>query len=295
MFGSIIGDFAGSIYEYDEFKDSRNKIINLKRRLEILDKNRPLITEKHFLSDDTILTIAILDSILNEKSYSKTLREYGLKYGSEKLGRENYFDYMFSPDFIKWCKGLTEGKSCGSGAAMRVSPVGFLYNDLSTVRSEAIKSAKPTHNNLDAISSAQAVAVAINYLRREKETSDSPISISFEDDMKTILNSILDYNFYNPCSLEVMQRSNTFKRSGKAIVIDALNVIFDPSSDNFENCIRNAVSIGGDTDTIACIVGGIAEAKFGVPLDLRNQVVEYLPTDFFYLLQEGYKLVKIKK
>ena len=95
MYGAIIGDIAGSIYEYDEFMNSEKGIINLEKRLEILS-NTDLIDENCFYSDDTILTIAILDSILNNSGYEDKLKEYGLRYGTEKLNKPNYFEYMFS-------------------------------------------------------------------------------------------------------------------------------------------------------------------------------------------------------
>lgn len=281
MIGSIIGDFAGSIYEYDEFKDSFKKIINLERRLEILS-DKHLITEEHFFSDDTILTVAIIDSILNQKSYKDNLRDYGLKYGSEKLGRENYFDYMFSPDFLEWCHKRKEGISKGSGSAMRVSPIGFLYNDANTVRKEARKSALVTHNEINAIEGAQAIALTNYYARNNRSN----------EDIKKILKELYNYELSSmSVPLETLQKTNVFKYSCKSIVLAALSVFFSPLSNSFEQCIRNAISIGGDTDTIACIVGGLAEARFGVPLYLRNQAIEYLPVDFVYIINEGYKMV----
>lgn len=124
MYGSIIGDIAGSIYEYDEFNNSEKSIINLEKRQEILYK-KDLIEENCFFSDDTILTIAILDSILNGISYSDKLKEYGLKYGKEKLNKPNYFEYMFSSNFTQWCKGEKEGNSIGNGCMMRIAPIVF--------------------------------------------------------------------------------------------------------------------------------------------------------------------------
>lgn len=281
MIGSIIGDFAGSIYEYDEFKDSKKGVINLERRLEILS-SKALITPKHFLSDDTILTVAIIDCIVNNKPYEDTLREYGIKYGSEKLNRPNYFDYMFSPDFLEWCHKRKEGISKGSGSAMRVAPIGHLYNNAFTVRKEAKKSAIVSHNNEDAIKGAEAIAIANYFARKGRNNAN----------IKKILNILYEYSYASmSVPLETLQQTNTFKYACKDIVLASLSVFLSPSSNNFEQCIRNAVSIGGDADTIACIVGGLAEARFGVPLSLRNQVIEFLPTEFVYTINEGYKLI----
>lgn len=100
MYGAIIGNIVDFIYEYDEFNNSE-------KRLKILTI-KDLIEEK-FFSNDTILTIAILDSILNGFSYADKLKEYGLKYGTEKLDKPNYFEYMFSRGFTQCCKGQKEG------------------------------------------------------------------------------------------------------------------------------------------------------------------------------------------
>ena len=107
MLGAVIGDLAGSIYEYDEFK-SKEK--NIDKRMEILNKDN-LIEKNSFYSDDTILTIAVLDAILEGKDYETVLREYGLKYYQDVPNtKANHFKYMFSPEFIKWCRGKSEGK-----------------------------------------------------------------------------------------------------------------------------------------------------------------------------------------
>lgn len=276
MLGGIIGDAAGGPYEYNEFLN-RNEKIDIKRRLEIY--NKPLISNESFFSDDTISTIAVLDAILNFVSYGDKLREYGKKYGSEKLNKENYFEYMYPERYMQWCRGEIEGNSKGSGAAMRVSPVGYLFNTSHDIRVGAMRSAIPSHNSEEAIESAKVVALIIYFLRKGKT----------KEEIKFIIESYYGFNLH--FSLEYLQQNNIFKFNAKDIIVPAINVFFDESSNSFENCIRNAISIGGDTDTIAKIVGDFAAIRYGVPLYLRNQIIERLPKEFVYLLNEGQKRV----
>lgn len=276
MYGAIIGDIVGSIYEYEEFLNSSKNTINLAKRLEIL-KKESLINEENFYSDDTILTVAILDSILNEVEYETKLKEYGLKYGREKLNKDNYFDYMFSPNFIKWCKGEKEGKSNGNGCLMRIAAVGFLYNSLSEVEENAELATIPSHNNENAIRAAKVVSTVI-YLAKMGHLKNEIIEY-----LKEKYAIKLEYN------LEALQRSYIFDMTVNVLEI-CLYIVF--TSENYEMAIRNAISIGGDTDTIACIVGSMAEALYGVPKALIDEAKSKLPKEFIKLLEEGYERMK---
>ena len=275
MLGAIIGDLTGSLDEYQEFKDSLKKTINLKRRLERLHKQE-LIEEESFYSDDTILTIAILDAILNNESYESKLKEYGLKYKDEIPKNIDYFDYMFSPGFIKWCNSNEVGKSIGNGSAMRVSSVGYLFNDEETVLKEAEKATIPSHNTKEAVDAASAVALSI-YLARKglnRELIKEIISTKF--------NYKLDYD------LEELRKVYLFDGSYKVV---PLCIYVALSSNSFEESIRKAVSIGGDTDTIACITGSISEALFGIPDKYIDKAYSKLPNEFVKLLKKGYERI----
>ncbi len=269
MLGAIIGDLAGSVYEYDEFKSVKR---NIDRRVEVLKKDN-LIDKDSFYSDDTILTIAILDAILEGKSYEEVLREYGLKYYKDVPNtKANHFKYMFSPEFIKWCKGEIEGKSMGNGALMRVSPIGYLFNDLDIIYKETEKATIPSHDSALAIVSAKALNNLI-YLERKGYSKES-LKLKF-------------YPFSK--SLDKIRLTNSFDSS--CLVFDnCLTAFFE--SNSFEEAIRNAVSLGGDTDTIGAITGAIAEAYYGVPLELKDQALEKLPNDFVLKLEKGYQKVK---
>lgn len=273
MYGAIIGDIAGSIYEYDEFNNSERGLINLEKRLEILSK-KDLIEDNCFFSDDTILTIAILDSILNGISYADKLKEYGLKYGTEKLNKPNYFEYMFSNNFTQWCKGEEAGNSVGNGCMMRIAPIGFLYNSLEEIEENSELATKPSHNNAIAIRASKAVSSVI-YLARTGSSKSEIIEF-----LKDRYDINLDHN------LEELRKTYLFDATCNVLEICLYIVL---SSNDYEAAIRNAISIGGDTDTIACIVGGMAEALYGVPKHLIEIAKNKLPIEFNELLENGYK------
>lgn len=275
MLGAIIGDLAGSVDEYQEFKDSLNKTINLKRRLERLHKEE-LIDDNSFYSDDTILTIAILDAILNNQSYEAKIKEYGLKYKDKIPNNIDYFKYMFSPGFIKWCESSEVGTSIGNGSAMRISSVGYLFNDEETILKEAEKTTIPSHNSKEAVTAASSVALSI-YLARKglnKEKIKEIISTKF--------NYSLDYD------LDILRKEYLFDGTYKVV---PLCIYLSLSSNSFEESIRKAISIGGDTDTIACITGSISEALFGIPDKYIDKVYSKLPDEFVKLLKIGYKRI----
>ena len=275
MLGSIIGDIAGSIYEYDEFNNSEKGIINLEKRLEILSK-KELIEKDCFYSDDTILTIAILDSILNGFEYADKLKEYGLKYGTEKLNKPNYFEYMFSNNYTKWCNGEKDGDSIGNGSMMRIAPIGFLFDSLEEVEKNAELATIPSHNNTKSIRAAKIISSVI-YLAR---IGSSKIEII--DFLKSKYDVNLEYN------LEELQRTYLFDATCNVLEI-CLYILF--LSNDYESAIRKAISIGGDTDTIACIVGGMAEALYGIPQHLIELGKSKLPSSFNELLEEGYEKI----
>ena len=132
MLGAIIGDVAGSALEVKEIKSMKNKSkISYEEKMKIMDKNTPLFNEKCDTTDDSCLTVAIMDAILNNKSYEESLREYGLKeldYGLDKYGRSR-----FGGGFTNWLNGDSRCDSYGNGCAMRISPVGFLFDNIECI------------------------------------------------------------------------------------------------------------------------------------------------------------------
>lgn len=277
MYGAIIGDLAGSMYEYLEYIDSEKGIINLEARKLILNKP-DLIDDRSFYSDDTILTIAILDGLLNNKSYTKVLKEYGLKYKLAVPKSVPYFKYMFSPGFISWCEGRKKGNSYGNGAAMRISPIGYLFDDKKLICNEVIKSTRPSHNTAQAINGAEAVALTI-YMARKNINPDL-----IKEYIVNRYGFDLNYDFDN------LLCTNTFNSSCEETVKQSLYLLF--SSDSFKEAVQKAISIGGDTDTTASITGSMAEALFGIPNDLIKQANEFLPLEFKANLVRGYSKIK---
>lgn len=280
MLGGIIGDLAGTKYEYQEFLDLKNNIINIERRKNILNAHTKLLTDDSFISDDSILTIAIAEAILYNRDYKESLKKYGQKY-SEILKRDNFFKSPFSPSFVKWINSNDKGTSYGNGAAMRVSPIAYLFDNLEKIQLEAMKSSIPTHNNEQAIKGAKCIASTI-YLARKKVP-------------KNIIKNyvIKNYKYELNYRLEDLQKTNTFNGTAEKTVPQSVFAFLE--SDNFEDSIRKAISIGGDTDTIACMTGSIAEAYYGIPKELEDKALELLPTELKNVVITVYKLMNKEK
>ena len=257
MLGAIIGDMAGSIYEYGQIKGVSS----------IEPKN--IIEDNSFYSDDTILTMAIADAILSGEDYGEKLREYALKYKSFHPTDLPYFKTVFSPNFEKWAKGNEQGESRGNGAMMRVSPVGYLFNNERDVERNAILSTIPSHNSDEAIDCARIVALVILYARLGY-TKDE---IAKKLHLQISKPNITKFNYTCADTIGVCMYS---LYHGK----------------NFEECIRIALSFGGDTDTNACIVGSMAEAMYGIGEDLKKQALAKLPPEFVDILQRSYSKIE---
>ena len=229
MIGAIIGDLAGSIYEFEQIKNTHNVEV----------KN--IIEENSFFSDDTILTIAVADAIINNCSYEDKLKEYTLKYENYKPNFLPYFKTSFSPNFIKWAKSNEIGTSSGNGAMMRIAPVGYLFNTEKEVIENVRQATIPSHNSEEAVNCATLVALVIFYARKGLTKNE-------------IINK-LDIKLNKP-------NIETFNYTCKDTLDVCIYSLFKANS--FEESIRLAISFGGDTDTNACIVGGMAEALYGI-------------------------------
>lgn len=224
MLGAIAGDIIGSVYEWNNIKTT----------------DFPLFSPRSRFTDDTVLTVAVADAILNGKDYALTIREYGRRYPQAGYGGS----------FAQWLKGddLLPYNSFGNGSAMRVSPVGFACNSVAEVLDNAAKSAAVTHNHPEGIKGAQAVALAILLARQgqSKVVIKQEIETRFAYKLDRTLNDIRPaYRFDVSCQGSVPEA-----------------IIAFIESDNYEDAIRKAVSLGGDSDTIACVTGGIAQAYY---------------------------------
>lgn len=257
MWGAIIGDLAGSIYEYGQIK----KISEI--------KIESIITDRSFYSDDTILTIAILEAILHNKNYDYYLRKYIDLYKNYKPNFNPYFKTSFSPSLIQWSNSNEIGNSSGNGAMMRISPIGYLFNSEEEIIQNARLATIPSHNSKEAINCATIIAMII-YLARKKNSKPEIISK-------------LNLNF----SYSTFEKFNS---TCYKTIDNCLYALF--TSMDFEKSIRKVISFGGDTDTNACIVGSMAEALYGIDKYLIDYCKEKIPNNFIKIIESGYSKIK---
>jgi len=261
MIGAIIGDLAGSIYEFEQINNAHSVVMN------------NIIEDNAFFSDDTILTIAILDAILSKTSYQEKLKEYGKKYENYLPKHTPYFNTTFSLGFTKWVNGDYMGTSMGNGAMMRVSPVGYLFNNEDEVLENAYLATIPSHNDEVAIKSAQIVALIIFYFRKGYSKEE----VIKKLDLKINKPNIEKFNYTCKDTLDV-----------------CLYSLFE--SNSFKESIELILSFGGDTDTNACIVASMSEALYGVDENIKKEAMSKLPKEFVMILLRGYsKITNLKK
>ena len=269
MLGAIIGDVVGSYYEVLEVKEIKNGHRSYEERIKILDQNTPLFTENSSVTDDSILTFAIYKAIKENKPYEEMLKYYAKK--EIDLGKDMYGRSRFGKGFVEWVNGNTQGTSYGNGASMRISPVGYLFDTLEEVKQESYKATIPSHNHEESILCAEAVSTSIFLLRN---------GISKEE-----LKEYIEKNYFKlDYDLEDLRRNYKFSSKSINSVPQAIFTFLE--SNSFEETIRNAISIGGDTDTIACIAGSLAESYYGIPQELLEQVKPYLKDYMIELLDK---------
>jgi len=251
MFGAIIGDICGSYYE--------SRYHNVK------DKNVPLIVSGSRFTDDTVLTVAIADAILHDRPYANTIRHWYKHYPNAGFGR----------GFREWMAtdGTVENDSFGNGAAMRVSPVAWAFEGADNMLKQAELSARPSHAHPEGIKGAQAAAMSI-YMARKKAS---------KAEIRHEMNWRFGYNMDR--SVDSIRKDYRFSSWAQNSVPEAI-ICFLESRD-FEDAIRNAISLGGDADTQAAIAGSIAEAFYGTP-DERFLAIpkKFLPMEMMSLVNE---------
>jgi ADP-ribosylglycohydrolase len=250
MRGAIIGDIVGSTREFVE---------------KVKSKEFDLFPPGSRFTDDTVLTIAVYDSLKNNIPYEQSFMKW----------IEKYPDRGYGGMFFKWI--LSKEKkpygSKGNGAAMRVSPVGWLFNTKSEVLEEAKRSAEITHDHIEGIQSAQAVAMAI-YMGRNKKSKEEIkeyIQREFNYDLSKSLDEVRDTYEYNELAIGTVP----------------VSFICFLESNSFEDSIRNAISIGGDADTLAAITGSISEAYYGLDEGMWSGARLCLPKEILDLLDEA--------
>ena len=252
MLGAIFGDIIGSIYEFNNIKTT----------------NFPLTKDNSDFTDDTVLTVASADCILNNGDYSVFYRKYYREYPGRGYGGR----------FHEWGSSDSMGpyNSYGNGSAMRVSPIGFAFKTIESTLKEAKKSAEVSHNHPEGIKGAEAIAASIYLARKEKSKKE----------IKKYINSNFNYNLDD--TLDNIRKEYKFDETCQGSVPQAIIAFLE--SENYEDAIRKAISIGGDSDTIACITGGIAEAFYGeVPENIKLEILPKLNNSMIDIISKFYQ------
>ncbi|WP_449139754.1 ADP-ribosylglycohydrolase family protein [Segatella sp.] len=275
MLGAIIGDIAGSKYEFNN----------------TFDYDFEMFGEGSDFTDDTICTVAIVDAILNGRSYQESLLDWCRRYPSPKGA--------YGGRFAGWIRSLNPQpyNSFGNGSAIRVSPVAWLFDDLSQVLEEAEKTALPTHNHPEGIKGAKAVAHAIWHFRKSRfpeestERKDEKSKESDDEAMKSKESNDEAMKAFKDIARSYYDDFDTRdypKGKFNETCMDAVPLSFYllSQASSFEDAIRLAISHGGDSDTIGAIVGSIAEARFGIPQEMKDKVITYLPDEMQDVLKQ---------
>ena len=258
MYGAILGDIIGSPYEFDQ----GNKT-----------KDFPLFSPNSTFTDDSVMTLAVADAFLSiaPNAEDGDIRRQ-LVFFLQRYGRR-FPDAGYGGKFRLWLSDPNPQPygSYGNGSAMRVSSVGWLFDDLFTVRHMARLSAEVTHNHPEGIKGAEATASAI-FLARTGST-------------KAEIKAYIEENFHYDLSRTCDEIRPTYRHveSCQETVPEAITAFLEGES--FEDVIRTAVSLGGDCDTLTCIAGSIAEGFYGVPAELKQQCRERLPEDLLAVLR----------
>lgn len=252
MIGAIIGDIAGSRFE---FNNIRNKKFNL-------------FDAGCNYTDDTILTIAVADAIINKKDFGTTILEYAKAYQHPMGG--------YGASFQRWVYSDNHEpyNSFGNGSAMRVSPCVLLADTRAKALQYAACSAIATHNHPEGVKGAMAIVDSA--WMAKSGYSKKEITMYIESNYGYDLNQ----------SYRAIQKSNVFNETCQVTV--PLAIISFLYGKDFEDCIKTAISIGGDSDTIAAMTGTIAEAFYGIPEDIKAQAMTFLPQQFINIINQEY-------
>lgn len=255
MLGAIAGDTIGSPYEF-----IANKAMDF-----------PLFSKRSRFTDDTVLTVAIADILLHGLDIIDTLKKYSTRYPGAGYGG-SYQRWIYSDSRKPY-------NSWGNGSAMRTSPIGFFYKKEIDVLDTARRCAEVTHNHPEGIRGAQATSLCIFLARHGSSKMDIKNKISkwFNYDLNKTVDEIRPgYYFDVSCQGSVPQSITAFLESN-----------------DYEDAVRKAVSLGGDADTMACITGGIAEAFYGpIPEEIELETRKRLPDEFLKIIDQFYEVIQ---
>jgi type I restriction enzyme M protein len=255
MLGAIIGDIAGSRFEFNNYKAKDFQFLH--------SRCKP--------TDDSLMTLAVAEAILSCKPDRSDLPDQAVRCMQE-IGRR-YPHAGYGNRFSRWLE-LPDPRpygSFGNGAAMRVSPCGFAARDLEDAKMLSKMVTAVTHNHPEGLKGAEAAAVAVYLARTGKSMSE--------------IREVICKEYYPlDFTLDEIRPGYSFDVSCQGSLPPALEAFFE--STDYEDTIRNAISIGGDSDTLAAIAGGIAEAYYGIPAALREKALAFLYPDELRILTD---------
>ena len=257
MIGAIIGDMIGAPYEFDMGDKT---------------KTFPLWGKHSQFTDDSVMTLAVAEALLEAGDEDEAEFKRVLIYAMQHWGR--HFPYAgYGAMFIHWLADRDPAPywSFGNGSAMRVSPVGWYYPTLERTREVARWSAEVTHNHPEGVKGAEATASAI-FLARRGESKDA---------IKAYIIQTYGYDLSRSC--DEIRPGYHHVESCQETVPEAITAWLE--GQDFEDVIRTAVSLGGDCDTLTCIAGGMAEASYGVPEEIRAEALRRLHPELVEILQ----------
>lgn len=263
MYGAVFGDIVGSVYEFD--RGEKTKLFRL-------------FTEESDYTDDTVMTLAVAEALIEagpkadtdkiSSECAKWMRELGNRYTGRGYGGR----------FAQWLSDPAMGpyNSFGNGSGMRVSPAGWFYDTIERTREVARATALPTHDHPEGIKGAEAVASVI-FFARNGWTKDM---------IRAYIKREFGYNLDR--TLDEIRPTYHMDETCQGSVPEAIIAFLE--AEDFEDAIRGAVSIGGDTDTTACMAGSMAEAYFGFPDEFREEVTDRLPDELMQILAKTEQL-----
>ena len=255
MYGAILGDIIGSVYEWDNIKT----------------KDFPLLIPRSRFTDDSAMTVAVAEALLDALGKDRAARRDAVIRSMQKWGRR-YPNAGYGGRFSDWLydRHPHPYNSWGNGSAMRVSSAGWLYDTLEETLQAAEDTAIVTHNHPEGIKGAQCVAAVIFLLRNGKT----------KDEIRTFVTDTFGYDLTRTC--DEIRPGYKFDVSCQGTVPQAVTAFLEGTG--FEDVIRTAVSLGGDCDTLTCIAGGMAEAMYGVPEELKEECRKRLKPDMVKVL-----------
>lgn len=273
IIGAILGDIIGQPYEFMPLRSDKERF--------------ELIRERNLFTDDTVMTIAVADALLRLPShlFTKPFFVHKTVINSMKRWGRLYRNASYGPDFYNWIASYKSKPygSYGNGSAMRVSSVGFIADSLDMCSRLAKMTAEVTHNHPEGIKGAQAVADAI-WIAHSLRGEDIR---ECKEQIRGYISAVYHYDLSRTC--DDIRNNYEFDVSCQGSVPESIIAFLDSS--DYEDAVRNAVSLGGDADTMACIAGSIAEACYGIksiPQGLVEKGLAKLPEDMLNVISRFY-------